>query len=86
MSGDEFSRSGCTPAGEADLAIYQISEILPAPGVTLVGPLPEAIQNFTTYAGAVSSDASDPQAERDIGEGAVDEERGRGPHVGKKAL
>jgi molybdate transport system substrate-binding protein len=39
--------------GEADLAIHQISEILPVAGVTLVGPLPEAIQNYTAYAGAV---------------------------------
>ena len=47
--------------GEADLAIHQISEILPVAGVTLVGPLPEAIQNYTTYAGAVSSRAADPE-------------------------
>ena len=43
--------------GEADLAIHQISEILPVAGVTVVGPLAEAIQNYTTYAGAVSSRA-----------------------------
>jgi len=41
--------------GEADLAIHQISEILAVPGVTLVGPLPAAIQNYTVYAGAVSA-------------------------------
>jgi molybdate transport system substrate-binding protein len=48
--------------GEADLAVHQISEILPVPGAALVGPLPEAIQNYTTYAGAVSSRAGDAQA------------------------
>jgi molybdate transport system substrate-binding protein len=47
---------------EADLAIHQISEILPVQGVTLVGPLPNAIQNYTTYAGAVSSRAANPEA------------------------
>jgi molybdate transport system substrate-binding protein len=47
--------------GEADLAIHQISEILPVAGVTLVGPLPEAIQNYTAYAGAVR--ANTPQKE-----------------------
>lgn len=47
--------------GEADLAIHQISEILPVVGVTLVGPLPEAIQNYTAYAGAVR--ANTPQKE-----------------------
>jgi molybdate transport system substrate-binding protein len=49
-------------SGEADLAIHQISEILPVTGATLVGPLPEAIQNYTTYAGAVSSRAAHAEA------------------------
>jgi molybdate transport system substrate-binding protein len=40
-------------SGEADLAIHQISEILPVAGVQLVGPLPEEVQNYTTYAGAI---------------------------------
>ncbi len=48
--------------GQADLAIHQISEILPVEGATLVGPLPDAIQNYTTYAGAVSPKASNMQA------------------------
>lgn len=42
-------------SGEADLAIHQISEILPVAGAQLVAPLPEAIQNYTTYAGGVSA-------------------------------
>lgn len=49
-------------SGEADLAIHQISEILPVAGAQLVAPLPEAIQNYTTYAGAVSVRSSHPQA------------------------
>jgi molybdate transport system substrate-binding protein len=48
--------------GQADLAIHQISEILPVEGATLVGPLPDAIQNHTTYAGAVSAKAANAQA------------------------
>lgn len=40
---------------QADLAIHQISEILPVSGVDLVGPVPEAMQNYTVYAVAVSS-------------------------------
>ena len=44
--------------GQADIAIHQISEILAVPGATLVGPLPEAIQNYTVYAGALSAVAS----------------------------
>jgi len=41
--------------GEADLAIHQISEIVPVKGASLVGPLPEELQNYTVYAGAVGS-------------------------------
>jgi len=39
---------------EADLAIHQISEILPVKDVTLIGPLPEEIQNYTVYVGAIN--------------------------------
>jgi molybdate transport system substrate-binding protein len=48
--------------GEADLGIHQISEILPVKGVTLVGPLPADIQNYTVYAAALGAQAkeSDP--------------------------
>lgn len=42
-------------SGEADLAIHQVSEILPVKGVELAGLLPDSIQNYTAYAGAVSS-------------------------------
>jgi molybdate transport system substrate-binding protein len=51
-------------SGDADLAIHQISEIIPVKGVTLVGPLPEEVQNYTTYAGAVSSRAAQAEAAR----------------------
>ena len=42
-------------AGEAEIGIHQISEIVGQKGVTLVGPLPAPIQNFTTYAAGVSA-------------------------------
>lgn len=48
--------------GEADLAIHQISEILAVPGVTLVGPLPDSIQNLTRYAGAVNRGSTRAEA------------------------
>lgn len=50
--------------GEADLALHQISEILAVPGAQLVGPIPREIQNYTVYAGAVSSSAAAPDAAR----------------------
>jgi molybdate transport system substrate-binding protein len=50
--------------GEAELGLHQISEILPVKGVKLVGPLPPEIQNYTTYAVAVGTDAKQPDAAR----------------------
>lgn len=52
--------------GEADLAIHQVSEILPVPGVDLVGTLPPEIQNTTTYAAAVSVKSSQAAAARQV--------------------
>ena len=49
-------------SGEAELGIHQISEILPVKGVTLVGPLPAEIQNYTTYAAGLSAGARDVAA------------------------
>jgi molybdate transport system substrate-binding protein len=49
-------------SGEAELGIHQISEIVPHKGVTLVGPLPKEIQNYTTYAAGISGAAKDKDA------------------------
>jgi molybdate transport system substrate-binding protein len=49
-------------SGEAELGVHQISEIVPVSGVTLVGPLPPEIQNFTVYAAGVGAAASDAEA------------------------
>lgn len=35
--------------GEAEIGVQQITEILPVAGVKLVGPLPDALQKWTTY-------------------------------------
>jgi molybdate transport system substrate-binding protein len=42
-------------SGEAELGIHQISEIVPVKEVTLVGPLPAEIQNYTTYAAGIGT-------------------------------
>lgn len=51
-------------AGEADIAISFISEILPIKGAKLVGPLPAAVQNPSSYAGAIGASSANPQAAR----------------------
>ncbi|MGE5096995.1 MAG: molybdate ABC transporter substrate-binding protein [Betaproteobacteria bacterium] len=43
--------------GEVEIAFHQITEILPVPGVTVVGPLPRELQKVTVYSGAVMKGA-----------------------------
>ena len=43
--------------GEVELGIHQISEILPVPGVKLVGPLPAEFQRYTVYTMVPLSDS-----------------------------
>jgi len=42
-------------SGEADIAVQQISELLPVKGVVVVGPLPAEIQNYTIYAAGIAA-------------------------------
>ena len=54
--------SDLVKAGEAEVGIHQISEIVGQPGVTMVGPLPTEIQNYTTYAVGLGSGAKQAEA------------------------
>jgi molybdate transport system substrate-binding protein len=45
-------------SGEAEVAIHQISEIVPVKGAVLVGPLPAEVQNFTTYSAGPDAGAA----------------------------
>jgi molybdate transport system substrate-binding protein len=47
---------------QADITLHQISEILAVPAAQLVGPIPAEIQNYTVYAGALSSTVRDATA------------------------
>lgn len=50
--------------GEADIAISFVSEIMPIKGAKLVGPLPAAIQNPSSYAAAVGVNSANPAQAR----------------------
>jgi molybdate transport system substrate-binding protein len=52
--------------GEVELGIHQVSEILPVPGVKLVGELPRELQRYTTYVAALSSATKTPEAAREL--------------------
>lgn len=46
--------------GRADLAIHQLSELILVPEATIVGPLPEAIQEYTDFSTALGSSLARP--------------------------
>jgi molybdate transport system substrate-binding protein len=48
--------------GDVEIAMTQISEILPYPGVELAGPLPPDIQTYTTFAGGVAAASKNADA------------------------
>ena len=50
--------------GEVELGFQQLSELLHVQGITLVGPLPEAIQITTTFSAAVCATSQQPEATR----------------------
>jgi molybdate transport system substrate-binding protein len=54
--------SDLVKSGEAEIGIHQMSEIVSEQGVTLVGPLPAEIQNYTVYAVGLSTAAKDAEA------------------------
>jgi molybdate transport system substrate-binding protein len=53
-------------SGDAELLITLISEILPAPGVELVGPLPMQFQNYVSFAAATGVKAANPEAGKSL--------------------
>jgi molybdate transport system substrate-binding protein len=48
--------------GEAELGFQQLSELMPVPGIELVGPLPDGVQKVTMYAAGISVDSKQPAA------------------------
>jgi len=54
----EGSAAELVRRGEADVAVQQVSELLPVEGVTVVGMLPESLQKITVYSAAIATQAS----------------------------
>src|SRR5215211_266314 len=52
--------------GEIEIAIQQISEILPVRGVEIVGPLPAELQLTTVYATGIGTAAKEPTAAKEL--------------------
>jgi molybdate transport system substrate-binding protein len=50
--------------GEAEIGFQQISELIRAPGIKYVGPLPSEIQKITIYSAGIHASAKQPEAAR----------------------
>jgi len=48
--------------GEAEIGFQQMSELLPVPGIDIVGPLPPDAQKITTFSAGLHAQANAPDA------------------------
>jgi molybdate transport system substrate-binding protein len=51
-------------AGEAEIGIQQVAELLPVPGIDFVGPLPGDLQKIIVYSAGVPAQAKEADAAR----------------------
>jgi molybdate transport system substrate-binding protein len=59
---DRLASQDMIAKGEAELGLYNLSEIPDGKGLKLVGPVPRPLQVTTTFEGALLSDGSAPEA------------------------
>jgi molybdate transport system substrate-binding protein len=52
--------------GRAALGFQQLSELMNLPGITVLGPLPDAIQNLTVFSGGICASSGSPAAARQL--------------------
>jgi molybdate transport system substrate-binding protein len=60
------SVSEAVAAGDAELGMIVIPNILSVPGAQLVGPIPEEVQSYIVFTAAVSATSPNQQAARDL--------------------
>ena len=49
-----------TARGEAEMAVQQISELMPVAGIDIVGPLPDEVQKISVFAAGIFRTAKNP--------------------------
>ena len=54
--------AGVVARGEAEIGFQQFSEMLPIPGVDIVGPLPPELQKVTVFSAGIASVSKEPDA------------------------
>jgi len=60
------SVSEAVAAGDVELGIIVIPNILSVPGAQLVGPIPEEIQSYIVFIAAVAANSPNQQAARNL--------------------
>jgi molybdate transport system substrate-binding protein len=63
---DTESVSEAVAAGDVELGLIVIPNILSVPGAQLVGPIPEEIQSYIVFTAAVAANTPNQQAARDL--------------------
>ena len=53
-------------SGEVEIAVQQISELMQADGVDIVGPLPDALQSVTVFSAGVFTGSTQRQRRRGV--------------------
>jgi len=51
-------------AGAAEVGFQQISELLPVPGIAVIGPIPDSVQLVTTFSAGLATTARSPATAR----------------------
>ena len=54
--------AGVVARGDAEIGFQQISEMLPVPGVDIVGPLPPELQQITVFSAGIATVSKEPEA------------------------
>src|SRR6185436_15465882 len=63
----EGERVGAVVArGDAEVGFQQISELMPVPGITLTGPLPDGVQRVTVFSAGIAAKTPSPAAAKQL--------------------
>jgi molybdate transport system substrate-binding protein len=53
---------GVVAKGDAEIGFQQISELVPIPGIDIVGPLPKEVQKMTVFSAGIAASSKQPEA------------------------